>query len=589
MTVPCPKLRLWPGVAAAALQWTLWLIVPALLPETVVAGVTGGMAGGLAIVLWWLLLSRAPWQDRVGAVLLMAGGLFAASRFLHESIATAGMGMLFPIYAIPVLSLALVVSAAATRNLPAAPRRVAMAAAILLACGVWTLLRTGGITGTLRSDFHWRWTATPEQKLVARTSTPPAGEPVETPPPPPAAATMKPASPPPADPGPLWPGFRGPSRDSAVAGVHIATNWTASPPQQLWRRPVGPGWSSFAVQGDFFYTQEQRGDEEIIACYRLGTGEPVWQHGDGARFWESNGGAGPRATPTLHNGRLYALGATGILNALDARGGKSLWSRNAAADTGKKAPMWGFAGSPLVVGDMVIIAAAGRLAAYGLDSGELRWLGPAGGAGYSSPHLATIGGQTQVLLVNGAGITAVSPSSGTLLWKHDWPGDGILQPAVTPNGDLLIGSGSGLGDGSRIGTLRLQVAPSPSGWTAEERWLSTGLKPYYNDFVVHKGHAYGFDGSILACIDVQDGKRQWKGGRYGHGQLVLLPDQDLLLVLSEEGELALVNAAPDRFTEVARLPGIEGKTWNHPVLAGNTLLVRNSEEMAAFRVSLAGR
>ena len=136
---------------------------------------------------------------------------------------------------------------------------------------------------------------------------------------------------------------------------------------------------------------------------------------------------------------------------------------------------------------------------------------------------------------------------------------------------------------------RIGVAHGPAGWTTEERWTSTGLKPNFNDFVVHDGHAFGFDGGILACIDAKDGKRKWKGGRYGQGQLVLLRDQDLLLVVSEEGELALVKAATDQFTELARFPAMEGKTWNHPVLVGDRLLVRNGNEMAAFRLSLASR
>ena len=161
----------------------------------------------------------------------------------------------------------------------------------------------------------------------------------------------------------------------------------------------------------------------------------------------------------------------------------------------------------------------------------------------------------------------------------------ILQPARTSDGGVLITTGD-MGGG--VGMRRLAVAHGPTGWTAEERWTSSGLKPYFNDFVVHKGHAFGFDGSILACIDLTDGKRKWKGGRYGHGQLIMLPDQDLLLVLSEEGELALVAAASDQFTELARFPAIEGKTWNHPVLVGDVLLVRNGQEMAAFRLSLAG-
>jgi outer membrane protein assembly factor BamB len=368
--------------------------------------------------------------------------------------------------------------------------------------------------------------------------------------------------------------------------VRIETDWSQKPPVALWRRPIGPGWSSFAVHGNLLYTQEQRGEDEIVACYNLTTGEPVWRHRDPARFWESNAGAGPRATPTLSNGRLYAFGATGILNALDARDGSVLWSRNAASDTGAKLPGWGFASSPLVVDDVVIVAASGRLAAYEVATGNPRWFGPARGGSYSSPHLMTIGGIAQILLLSSAGVTSVAPADGTLLWQHEWPGVTILQPARTADSDVLITTGDMSGG---VGMRRVVVAHGASGWSVEERWTSTGLKPYFNDFVVHKGYAFGFDGSILACLDLQDGKRQWKGGRYGHGQFVLIPDQELLLVVSEEGEVALVRATPDQFTELARFKAIEGKTWNHPVLVRDVLLVRNGEEMAAFRLALASR
>ena len=272
------------------------------------------------------------------------------------------------------------------------------------------------------------------------------------------------------------------------------------------------------------------------------------------------------------------------MNALDARDGSVVWSRNAASDTGTKIPDWGFASSPLVVGDVVIVAAAGQLVAYDLASGDPRWRGPAGGQGYSSPQLLTIDRVAQILLMSGAGATSVAPADGKLLWQHSWKGGPIVQPAVTADGDVLISASAG------SGTRRITVAHGPGGWTTKERWTSNGLKPYFNDFVVHEGHAFGFDGRILACIDLEDGQRKWKGGRYGSGQLVLLPDQDVLLVLSEEGELALVNATPDKFTEIARLPAaLEGKTWNHPVLVGDVLLVRNGEEMAAFRLPVAGR
>jgi outer membrane protein assembly factor BamB len=530
----------------------------------------------------------------------------ATKRLVHESIAGGGMGMLLYFLAIPVLSLALVAWAVATRRLSPGPRRASMVAAILLACGIFTLVRTGGETSDIiGSEFHWRWTPTPEQRLLARTADEPPAPPLapaaaETPKEPfaakagdqgaatpavPAAARKEPATPAAVETGADWPGFRGPGRDSVIHGVRIETDWSKSPPAALWRRPIGPGWSSFAVRGDLLYTQEQRGDDEIVACYKVSTGEPVWRHRDPVRFWESNGGAGPRATPTLSHGRVYAFGATGILNALDAGNGSLVWSRNVASDADRKVPTWGFTSSPLVVDDVVVAAASGTLAAYDLATGNLRWVGPRRGGSYSSPHLVTIDGVAQVLLLSPPGVISVAPADGTLLWEHPWEGGAIVQPALTADGDVLINAITSTGG---IGMRRVAVVHGPGGWTVEERWTSNGLKPYFNDFVVHKGHAFGFDGSILACIDLADGKRKWKGGRYGNGQLVLLADQDLLLVLAEEGELALVRATPDQFTEVARFPALEGKTWNHPVLVGDVLLVRNGEEMAAFRLSLAG-
>ena len=195
------------------------------------------------------------------------------------------------------------------------------------------------------------------------------------------------------------------ARDATAssAACGSTTDWSASPPVEMWRRPIGPGWSSFAVHGDLLYTQEQRGDDEIVACYRVSTGEPVWRHRDPVRFWESNGGAGPRATPTLSNGRVYAFGATGILNALDARTGAVVWSRNVATDTGAAVPDWGFASSPLVIDDIVIVAASG-------SSDRATTSRPASRAGsrhgscgsYSSPHLATIDGVAQILLLSGS-------------------------------------------------------------------------------------------------------------------------------------------------------------------------------------------
>jgi outer membrane protein assembly factor BamB len=592
-------------------------LMPIVVDEVMPVAMMGAVVGALLILLWWLFFSRAPWSERLGVIVLMIVTLFATSRVVHASIAGGAMGFLLYVWAIPALGVALVASLVASRRLSSRSRRAAIGAAILLACGVWTLIRTEGVTSDLvGSDFRWRWTPTPEQRLLTQAAdNPPATAPAaETPKEPVATkATDNPAAPAAAipakapattpepaataakapavsEPGfrrPEWPGFRGSDRDSIVRGVRIDTDWSKSPPVELWRRPIGPGWSSFAVDGDVLYTQEQRGEREVVAAYKVSTGEPVWQHRDAVRFWESNGGAGPRATPTLSHGRVYTFGATGIVNALNAGNGALIWSRNAATDTGVEIPVWGFASSPLVVDDLVVVAAAGRLVAYAATTGERRWLGPTGGAGYSSPHLATLDGIPQILLLRGSRTISVAPADGRLLWEHTWePGVGIVQPALVDKDGVLLSTGDAMGG---VGMRRIAVSRGPDGWTVEERWTSRGLKPYYNDFVVHKGHAFGFDGSILACIDLADGNRKWKGGRYGSGQLVLLPDQDLLLVLSEEGQLALVSATPDKFTEVARFKAIEGKTWNHPVLVGDVLLVRNGEEMAAFRLSVARR
>lgn len=555
------------------------------------------VVAALGIVIWWLFFSRAPHAERWVLFLLAILAVYATSKNLHMSLAGAGMGMMFVFYSVPLVILAFLAAVVVTSRLSAGPRRAALAAVILLASGVWTLVRIDGVRTAGGLDIHWRWTPTPEQLLLAHAAPlpePPAAAPAtpaaeEAPKEPasapareePAASTAAPPPAAPAEPVADWPGFRGPHRDSIVHGVHIATDWAASPPVELWRRAVGPGWSSFAVHGDLFYTQEQRGEEEVVACYNRKTGEPVWMHSDTTRFWEANAGAGPRGTPTVSNGRVYSFGATGIVNALDAATGALVWSRKATEDAKVKVPYWGIASSPLVIDDKVIIAAAGRLVAYDAATGEPRWLGPSGGGGYASPQVATVDGVTQILLLRGSGVISVSPADGSELWQHPWPGASMLQPAQTADGDILITANDISGG---VGTRRLALTHAAGSWTAQERWTTRGLKPYFNDLVVHKGHAFGFDGRILACIDLADGQRKWKGGRYGNGQLVLLPDQDVLLVLSEDGELALVAASTSEFKELARFPAIEGKTWNHPVLAGDILLVRNDHEMAAFRL-----
>jgi outer membrane protein assembly factor BamB len=526
-------------------------------------GMLGSLVVGTSLVLlWWLFFSRARWSERLGGLALLVV-VHTVTILLADT--SARMVAFLP--GVPWLC-AVFVASLFFRS------RVVTIVAVLVASLGWTLVRTDGVTGTMATAYAWRWSATSEQLFLA------------------SAASSAPVAPGTTDDAvetAAWPGFRGLHRDSVLAGVTIDPDWSANPPREIWRRPVGPGWSSFVLAGNRLCTMEQRDDEEVVACYDASSGEPIWLHAYAARFWEAMGGPGPRATPAYHDGRLYTLGATGVLNCLDAPTGKPSWTRNIADDTGAPLPTWAFSSSPLVVDHLVVVhapaATKGRaLAAFDLVSGEPRWFGDAAGASYSSPHLATLDGVRQIVMITGEGVSGFDIGSGARLWRHVWPpstgGDRVVQPAIVDDGGaLLIGTLDG-------GTRKVAVSRDASGnWTTNEVWTSRGLKSYYNDLVVHRGTVYGFDRNILAAIDLETGERVWKGGRYGNGQLLLLADQDLLLVLSEQGELALVRATPNRYEEIARVPALDGKTWNHPILVDGVIYLRNSEEAAAYRLA----
>ena len=322
-------------------------------------------------------------------------------------------------------------------------------------------------------------------------------------------------------------------------------------------------------------------------------GAEVWAHHDAARFFELAAGPGPRATPTFHAGRLYSFGANGHLNCLDAASGKRLWSRDVVADSRATVPQWGYASSPLVTHGVVVVFAGApdgkTVVAYEEEKGEPAWtasVGPAsekGSLSYCSPQLATVDGVEQILLATDAGLSAFEPASGKVLWHHSWLVEGvarIVQPALVGDSDVLIGTG--MGNGMR----RIHVSRDGDEWLTEEQWTSRKIKPYFNDFVVLNDYLYGFDGNKFLCISLKDGSEIWRAHGYGNGQVLLLADQKLLLILSEEGDVALVSARPEKHEELCKFKAIEGKTWNHPVIAHGKLFVRNGEEMACFKLGL---
>jgi outer membrane protein assembly factor BamB len=334
------------------------------------------------------------------------------------------------------------------------------------------------------------------------------------------------------------------------------------------------------------YTQQQVGEEEQVLCWDALTGESIWTFRDKSRFEESVAGAGPRATPTFHEGRIYATGAAGHVHCLDAVTGQLVWTRDLISDGGRQLPEWGFASSPLIVDGLTLVFAGGpnakSLIAYRAEDGEPVWSAGEGANSYSSAQLVTLSGQLQVLLATDQGLSSFRPDSGQLLWTHDWPSGGvarIVQPHRISETDFILGTGMG------VGTRRIRVTNSDDQWQTEEIWTTKRIKPYYNDFVVHDGHIYGFDGPIFMCLDVAEGQLKWRERGYGNGQALLVADQSLLVILSEKGEVALVKADPSSRQELAKFQAIAGKTWNHPVIAHGHLYVRNGEEAACFQLA----
>ncbi len=383
------------------------------------------------------------------------------------------------------------------------------------------------------------------------------------------------------------PQYLGRNRDGVVIGQPLRTDWGVKLPKQLWRHPIGLGWGSFAAIGRRAWTLEQRGPEELVVCYDIETGEELWLHSDAARFESVQGGNGPRSTPTIHDGKCYALGATGILNCLDAMSGKVIWTRNILDDAGSTNLPWGQAGSPLIVDELVIVAPGSNddvsktknsaVIAYRCDTGEKVWAAGNHYGSYAAPHLVTLNGEQQVLIFDGVGISSLSVDQGKPLWQFEWtntPQINAAQPLIVDERSVLIGSGYGLG------SALLAVTGAASSWKVQDVWKSKQFKLKFDSAMRRGDYVYGLDEGLLTCLSLKDGKRVWKQGRYGYGQILLADDK--LLILSEEGDVVLVPASPEPPRELAKFRAIEGKTWNNPVLARGRLLVRNAEEAACY-------
>src|SRR5829696_6661511 len=380
-----------------------------------------------------------------------------------------------------------------------------------------------------------------------------------------------------------WTNFRGPKRDGKYDETPVSTNWPANGLPIIWKQPVGVGHSSFAVADGKAYTIEQRRNQEVVAAYDLGTGRELWAQKWNAEYTDSTGD-GPRSTPTWDQGRIYALGATGELRCLDANTGAVIWGKNILSDNQARNLPWAMAASPLIVDDKVIVLPGGAngksVVAYNKMTGAPVWKVLDDPQAYVSPMLMDLAGRRQIVVVSSFRVVGLAPENGSLLWSYSWGtemGINVSQPIMVDQNRFFISSGYGKG------AALVEVKGSGNSYTATTIWENNNMKNKFNSSVLHNGYVYGLDEGILVCLDVNTGERKWKDGRYGYGQ-VLLAGEDLIIT-TDKGEIALVKASPDKYTEVARFSALQGQTWNYPAIASGRLLIRNSNEMAAYDTS----
>lgn len=441
----------------------------------------------------------------------------------------------------------------------------------------------GGACRKTANDAHY---AAVESNREAQATQPAPSTAVTSSPSPSPSVSPSPGASPaePATASNYWTNFRGPKRDGKYDETTVSTNWPKTGLPVLWKQPVGVGHASFVVADGKAYTIEQRRGQEVVAAYDINTGRELWAQKWNAEFTDSTGD-GPRATPTWDNGRIYALGATGELRCLDAHTGSVFWGKNILSDNQAKNLPWAMAASPLIVDDKVIVLPGGTsgksVVAYNKMTGAPVWRVLNDTQAYVSPMLVDLAGRRQIVVVSASRVVGLTPEKGELLWEYPWDTDNginVSQPIMVDRNRFFISSGYGKG------AALVEVKGGGNTFTASTVWENKNMKNKFNSSVLHNGYIYGLDEGILVCLDVNTGERKWKEGRFGYGQIILTNGH--LIVTSDQGEVALIKATPDKYTEVARFSAVQGQTWNYPAIASGRLLVRNSNEMAAYDLSV---
>ncbi len=569
-------LRVWPAVVLVIALWTL-LYANHTLEMSAGTRFISRMAtyaiAFLAFFGWWLSRSVVPWRDRLLAVVVTIVFGVLARLVADKTIDGFALALSSFPFVMTVWTAWLIVSRSSKRQV----QRIGFCVLMLLTFGYFTLLRWDGLDAKQRAEMSWRWTPTKEQLFLASHAQ--EAKPVGVNGGQSQKWTLQPGD---------CPELRGPNRDGVLPGIEIVADWKEHPPKQLWRKRVGPAWSGMIVVDGHLVTQEQRGESEAVVGYDEATGDELWAHNDHVRFEEALAGAGPRGTPTFAAGRIYTLGGHGLLNCLVPETGEVVWSQDMVKDAGvaeADLPQWGYSVSPLVVDGLVIVFAGGThksVLAYHADDGKLAWTAPGGKQSYSSPQLVVLNGQQQVVMHDTTAVRSLNIADGKEQWSYPNGSEislAMVQPHLVGPNDLIVAITPGM--------ARLEVTRQlPTDGTQSPRWQTNKLRPDFSDFVIHKGSIFGLNDGVLCCLDAETGKQLWKKLRLGHGQVLLLPDQDALLISNDKGEIILVAVDRTGPTELCRFQAIEGKTWNGPALVGNRLFLRNAAEMAAYEINV---
>lgn len=416
-----------------------------------------------------------------------------------------------------------------------------------------------------------------------------------------------------------FPRFLGPNGNATVDGV-VLEKWKLTLPQYVWKQPIGDGWSGFAVVNGSAVTQEQRSDQECVVCYDITNGNVQWNYSMPRRHEDTMGMGkpGPRATPTIHEGNVYAVSATGVLDCLSGNDGTNLWSVDVPERVGisqsyktnstgqqyseeTSTLAWGRSHSPLIYQDKVIVpggslpttdenfeanqSKAATLLAFDKKTGELIWRGGSRMIAYGSPIITKILGKDQIVLVAEDHAVGHDPITGEELWAFERHGQSNMAAncsQVTPISESQLLFSKGYGAGGELVEVKRDEATgkySVESIKKDSRILKTKL----TSPVVHDGHLYSLSDGYLECVAIEGLKRMWKKrGRFGNGQVLLVGEY--LLVHAEGGVLYMIQTNPNVYQEIGKIKTIEGVCWNTLCLYRDMLLVRSELEAACIKL-----